>query len=161
MKKTWVWIAAVVLIVVLGYAGRHKIKSLMGGSPTAAPVAAKPTETMAPTVAMVKNDLLMERADSAKGNYLADPKGMTLYTFDKDSKGVSTCTGTCATIWPAYGPGSTAPATLPTNITTLKRGDGSMQYAYKGMPLYYYSKDTKAGDLLGDGVGGVWHLAKP
>ena len=29
------------------------------------------------------------------------------------------------------------------------------------MPLYYYVKDTKAGDKLGDGVGGIWKIARP
>ena len=32
-------------------------------------------------------------------------------------------------------------------------------WAYKGWPLYYWFKDTMAGDITGDGVGGVWHLA--
>ena len=29
------------------------------------------------------------------------------------------------------------------------------------MPLYYWVKDKKAGDITGDGVGGNWELAKP
>ncbi len=29
------------------------------------------------------------------------------------------------------------------------------------MPLYYWVKDTKSGDITGDGVGGSWNLAKP
>jgi predicted lipoprotein with Yx(FWY)xxD motif len=29
------------------------------------------------------------------------------------------------------------------------------------MPLYYFAKDTKPGDILGQGVGGVWYLADP
>lgn len=31
----------------------------------------------------------------------------------------------------------------------------------KNLPLYYYALDQKAGDLNGDGVGGIWHLVKP
>jgi predicted lipoprotein with Yx(FWY)xxD motif len=50
---------------------------------------------------------------------------------------------------------------MPANITVIIRTDGTKQFAWNSMPLYYYSKDAKAGDLTGDGVGGVWHLVKP
>ncbi len=33
-------------------------------------------------------------------------------------------------------------------------------WAYEGWPLYYYVKDTAPGDVTGDGVGQVWHVAK-
>ncbi|HGG05709.1 MAG TPA: hypothetical protein ENK28_09650 [Aliiroseovarius sp.] len=33
--------------------------------------------------------------------------------------------------------------------------------AYRGQPLYLYAGDSKPGDINGDGVAGVWHLAKP
>jgi predicted lipoprotein with Yx(FWY)xxD motif len=33
-------------------------------------------------------------------------------------------------------------------------------WAYEGWPLYLWVKDTKPGDVTGDGVGGVWHAAK-
>lgn len=38
------------------------------------------------------------------------------------------------------------------------RTDGTMQWAYEGKPLYLWTKDTKPGDVTGDGVGGVWHV---
>ena len=34
-------------------------------------------------------------------------------------------------------------------------------WAYKGAPLYYWVKDTKAGDRTGDGVAGAWKIARP
>ena len=36
------------------------------------------------------------------GNVLADPNGMTLYTFDKDEAGKSNCYDECATEWPPF-----------------------------------------------------------
>ena len=40
--------------------------------------------------------------------------------------------------------------------------DGSKQWAYKGKPLYTFAKDTKPGDVTGDGfLNGAWHLAMP
>jgi predicted lipoprotein with Yx(FWY)xxD motif len=38
--------------------------------------------------------------ETSKGNAFVDSKGMTLYTFDKDSGGKSACNGPCATNWP-------------------------------------------------------------
>ena len=35
-----------------------------------------------------------------KDGMLVDHKGMTLYTFDKDTGGKSVCTGKCAENWP-------------------------------------------------------------
>jgi predicted lipoprotein with Yx(FWY)xxD motif len=45
--------------------------------------------------------------------------------------------------------------------SVVKRDDGSMMWAYKGKPLYTWAKDTKAGDVTGDGVNQIWHVATP
>ena len=98
--------------------------------------------------------------DSAKGKVLTDSKGMTLYTFDKDSGGKSACNGPCATNWPPLK----ASATDKTegSYTLIKRDDGAMQWAYKGKPLYTWAKDSKPGDITGDGfLNGIWHIAQP
>jgi predicted lipoprotein with Yx(FWY)xxD motif len=98
--------------------------------------------------------------DSAKGKVLTDAKGMTLYTFDKDSGGKSACNGPCATNWPplmAAGDAKPAP-----NYTIVTRDDGGKQWAYKNKPLYTWKNDKKAGDITGDGVAnGAWHIAQP
>jgi predicted lipoprotein with Yx(FWY)xxD motif len=98
--------------------------------------------------------------DSAKGKVLTDAKGMTLYTFDKDADGKSMCNGPCATNWP---PLMAAAADKPMgSYTIIKRDDGAMQWAYKGKPLYTWNKDTKPGDITGDGfLNGAWHIAQP
>jgi len=82
---------------------------------------------------------------------------MTLYIFDKDAVGVTNCYDQCATNWPPLM--ADAGATPEGDFTIVDRTDGSKMWAYKGWPLYYWVKDTKAGDITGDGVGGVWHLA--
>jgi predicted lipoprotein with Yx(FWY)xxD motif len=43
----------------------------------------------------------------------------------------------------------------------ITRPDGSLQWTYKNRPLYGYRADQKPGDQLGEGVGGVWKVAKP
>ena len=45
--------------------------------------------------------------------------------------------------------------------TVITRDDGSMQWAYKGKPLYTWHDDKKAGDVDGDGRNNVWHIAAP
>ncbi|MGP9813691.1 COG4315 family predicted lipoprotein [Rhodopseudomonas sp. NSM] len=99
-------------------------------------------------------------ADTAKGKALVDAKGMTLYTFDKDAGGKSACNGPCATNWPPLTAAASAQASG--DWTIVARDDGAKQWAYKGKPLYAWTKDTKPGDTTGDGfLNGAWHIAKP
>jgi predicted lipoprotein with Yx(FWY)xxD motif len=92
------------------------------------------------------------------GGMMTDNAGMTLYTFDKDAGGKSACNGPCAGNWPPLMAGGDAKASGDWSIIT--RDDGSKQWAYKGKPLYLWSKDQKAGDMTGDGFNGVWHVVK-
>jgi predicted lipoprotein with Yx(FWY)xxD motif len=102
--------------------------------------------------------------DSSMGPILVDQDGMTLYTFDKDTKGaaMSACTDQCITNWPAFVAGEDAMAEGDWTIVDYKAADGTMgkMWAYDGWPLYLWVKDTKPGDMTGDGVGGVWHVVK-
>ena len=97
----------------------------------------------------------------AQDGVLVGPNQMTLYTFDKDAagSGKSVCNGQCAAAWPPLM--AQADARADGNWTIVTRDDGSKQWAYKGMPLYYWVKDQKPGDKTGDGVANVWRLARP
>lgn len=92
---------------------------------------------------------------------LIGPDGRTLYVFARDvaGSGKSVCVDQCAANWPPLGVAATA--TPMGDYTIISRADGSKQWAYKGLPLYYFAKDTKAGDRTGDGVGGNWRVARP
>nr|WP_232834486.1 hypothetical protein [Rhodoferax ferrireducens] len=92
---------------------------------------------------------------------LVGPNKMTLYTFDRDvaGSGKSVCNGPCATNWPPLMAAASDKASGDYSIVT--RDDGTKQWAMKGKPLYYWSKDSKPGDKTGDGVNQVWQLAKP
>ena len=98
-------------------------------------------------------------ADTSKGKALVDAKGMTLYVFDKDAAGKSNCNGPCATNWPPLMAEAADKASGDWTIVT--RDDGSKQWAYKTKPVYTWAKDTKPGDVTGDGVNGIWHIATP
>lgn len=97
------------------------------------------------------------------GSYLTDIKGMTLYTFKKDTPGKSACEGPCVDNWPLfYQEMVEAKDGLVTgDFGTITRADGKKQTTYKGMPLYYFTKDAKPGDTTGNGFKDVWSVAKP
>jgi predicted lipoprotein with Yx(FWY)xxD motif len=98
---------------------------------------------------------------SGRGTYLVDPKGMTLYIFNRDKEpGKSVCNGSCAKSWPPYAPEAGRPEPV-SPLTIITRDDGTKQYAYKGKPLYYYAKDSRPDDVKGDGAGKVWWVARP
>jgi predicted lipoprotein with Yx(FWY)xxD motif len=96
----------------------------------------------------------------ATGGILTDAKGMTLYTFDNDKEpNKSACTGNCLNNWPVLKAGATAKDMGDWKVIT--RDDGTKQWAYKGKPLYLWSKDAKPGDRTGDGVDNLWRVARP
>lgn len=90
---------------------------------------------------------------------LVDEKGMTLYTFDRDEPNKTNCYNQCAVNWPPLMAG--ANDTPEGDWTIVERTDGTKMWAYKGDPLYLWINDKNPGDTTGDGVGGVWHIAKP
>jgi predicted lipoprotein with Yx(FWY)xxD motif len=99
-----------------------------------------------------------EPAKKASDGTLTDTKGMTLYMFDRDAGGKSACNGPCATNWPPLM--ATGDAKASGEWTVINRDDGTKQWAYRGKPLYTWSKDSKPGDKTGDNVNNVWHTAK-
>ena len=90
---------------------------------------------------------------------LTNINGMTLYVFDSDPKGKSTCNDACAKLWPPLlvHEGDR----MGGDYAIVARDDGRKQWAYKGKPLYLWLKDKKPGDKTGDGVNGLWRAAKP
>jgi predicted lipoprotein with Yx(FWY)xxD motif len=107
----------------------------------------------------------LKTASSSAGNIVVDAKGMSLYFFTKDTKdsGTSACTGSCLVQWPPLTTTSGSPVAegVTGKLGTINTPDGKKQVTLNGMPLYYYVKDTKPGDVLGQGVGGVWYLSDP
>ena len=97
------------------------------------------------------------------GSYLVDGNGMALYWTSRDAVGVSNITGTVLANWSAFYTKDIIVRTplLPGDLGSINRTDGSPQTTYKGWPLYYYIKDTAAGDTLGQGLGGVWFVINP
>jgi predicted lipoprotein with Yx(FWY)xxD motif len=100
--------------------------------------------------------------DPKYGTILTDAQGMTLYMFKKDKSGESMCSGTCVKNWPpltvAEGMQPAAAPGITGKLGEIERKDDTYQVTYNGMPLYRYARDAKAGDVNGQGLGGLWFV---
>jgi predicted lipoprotein with Yx(FWY)xxD motif len=87
-----------------------------------------------------------------------DQAGKPLYTFTMDTmREMSHCEARCAVDWP---PLQAKPGSKPTgDWYTVKRGDGSLQWAYKNHPLYTSAKDTAGQGATASNE--IWLVAKP
>jgi predicted lipoprotein with Yx(FWY)xxD motif len=101
------------------------------------------------------------------GRILVDGRGHTLYLFEKDKRGASSCTGACATAWPpliASGKPHVTSGAKASWLGRTKRKDGRWQVTYNGHPLYTFVQDTKKGQTNGEGVdayGAEWYALSP
>lgn len=133
------------------------------GGGTKAPTTQQPNVTQ-PNVTTPPPNTINVVSNSAIGTYLVDSNGMTLYYKTSDSASQSNgVTGVILQTWPVfYSASIVVPSSLnAADFGSFTRADSSMQTTYKGWPLYHYSFDKAAGDVKGQGVGGVWFAANP
>ena len=101
------------------------------------------------------------------GRFIVDGRSMTLYMFEKDKGGKSSCYGACAKVWAPLltsGKASAGAGVSKSKIGTTKRKDGKLQVTYGGHPLYHYDDDKKPGQTKGQGenlFGAVWYVVAP
>jgi predicted lipoprotein with Yx(FWY)xxD motif len=130
-----------------------------GGSASAPPAASTQAAAAAATGGTVA------AASSSLGQILVGKNGMTLYMFESDKNGKSSCSGPCASFWPPYTGTPKAGSGLDASLLgSTKRADGSMQVTYDGHPLYTYSGDTAPGATNGQGqntFGALWWVLAP
>jgi len=86
---------------------------------------------------------------------VAAKNGLTLYTFDNDTAGFSTCFDGCAKVWPAI---ETTQDQLPVPFKITLRPGGKKQISLENQPLYFFASDKLPGEIKGDNLGGVWHI---
>lgn len=105
-------------------------------------------------------------AEGEHGLLIYDLAGHTLYTFDRDTEGKSSCYGACAKAWPPAlieGKPRAGGEAIPAEVGATKRKDGTVQLTYGGHPLYRFSRDRQ-GEIKGDEIeafGGEWHAMRP
>jgi predicted lipoprotein with Yx(FWY)xxD motif len=133
--------------------------TVAGGADTTATTAASDTTT---TAAASGAGVAVDVADSDLGSILVS-EGRTLYLFMPDNGGPSTCVDACADTWPALITEGAPEAGdgVDAALATAPRDDGAEQVTAEGWPLYFFSGDTTAGDVNGQGIGGVWYVVAP
>ena len=106
-------------------------------------------------------------AQSKFGRVLVDGHGHSLYLFERDRGGKSSCYGGCAGEWPpliASGKPRAKSGVKAAWLGRTKRRDGRWQVTYRNHPLYTFAGDTGRGQTNGEGLddfGGWWYLVSP
>jgi len=117
--------------------------------------------------AATQSSTTVSSATSKLGRILADSRGRTLYLFENDKRGHSSCAGACATYWPPLltrGKPTAARAAKQALLGTTRRADGTTQVTYAGHPLYRFVQDTKPGQTTGQDLhdfGAGWYVLAP
>ena len=168
-------VPAILVVIALAAAacssggGATPASSTAAASPAAAASAsAAESPSATESEAAEEEEYKIEVADNATlGKILTGEDGKTLYIFKADTKpNESTCSGQCAENWPPFALEGDEKAEAGDGVTgtiaTFNRADGTKQVSYKGMPLYYFKGDAKAGDTNGQGLAdGKWVAATP
>lgn len=99
------------------------------------------------------------------GWFVTNDEGLPLYRYDKDvpKPSKSNCEGECAKAWKPVLADKTPMATGvdPISMGVLTRPDGTKQLTIQGWPQYTFAEDKVAGDMKGQGKGGVWFVTAP
>src|SRR6266508_3311760 len=106
-------------------------------------------------------------AKTGLGRILVNSSGRTLYLFEKDRKGMSACSGQCASFWPPLmtkGKPRAIGGVKASLLGTTKRASGRLQATYNHHPLYTVVQDTSKGQTNGEGInafGAEWDALSP
>ena len=91
---------------------------------------------------------------TSTGRLLVTAKNYSVYSYDKDTADKSACDATCARTWlPLIAPETARPQG---EWSTIERGAGVRQWAFRKKPLYTYSVDPRTESEEGSDVPG-WH----
>jgi predicted lipoprotein with Yx(FWY)xxD motif len=133
-----------------------------GGYGTAAP---PPTSAAAGSPAAPPTTIAL--GNTSLGSVLVDNAGRTLYLFEADTNGRSSCTSPgCVAEWPPLTTTSAPQASggpAASALGTTARPDGTKQVTYDGHPLYLFAGDNQPGASGGQGIndnGGLWYAVR-
>ncbi|MFF2052485.1 hypothetical protein ACFVU2_12870 [Leifsonia sp. NPDC058194] len=151
--------AAVTMIALAGCSAGGSSAGSSSGSSSATTAGASSGSSGSASTAALKT------GDTSLGTVVVDGKGLTVYVFDKDTQnaGTSSCSGACAAQWPAVESDSAKPdvSGVTGTVGTITGVDGNKQVTLDGRPLYTFAGDSSAGDVTGQGVGGIWWAVMP
>ena len=165
--KNWMATAA----LAAGIALAATACSSSGSGSTVAPAASSATaQASSPAAAASASSgstaamISLSSISGIPGKFLVGAQGRTIYLFEADKSGASTCAGACAATWPPVSVSGSPQAGSGVDqalLGTVKRDDGTMQLTYNKHPLYYFAADTAAGQDHGQGskeFGAGWYV---
>ena len=163
MKRPSALLLGPIIVALLGGCGSSGKSTTAASQPTTAVNQSShgpaTTTSAAPTA-------LITTKQGKLGTILAyGPKRLTVYLFEGDNGGASSCSGECASVWPAVsGHPQASGQAVASHLGTITRADGTTQVTYNGHPLYLYSRDKDDGDAYGQGLksfGASWYVVAP
>jgi predicted lipoprotein with Yx(FWY)xxD motif len=175
MRTSTIWVIVVIIIIIVGglllwtTSTATPAPAANGTNPTTTGItttqSTTTTTTNVPAPIIGANLALGTDSSTSLGMYLIGYNGKTVYTYNKDSMGTSTCYGVCATNWPPYVVSSSDNINnIQSGVTgttgTITRTDGTLQLTYNGLPLYFFVGDSTGTDTKGQNVGG-FKVVKP
>ncbi len=137
------------------------------GSATAGGLYGNATSPATTTTPAATTAAKVDVSRSGLGQIVVNGSGRTLYIFEKDTNGTSTCNGACAAYWPPLVTNGKPVALAGVNqslVGTTKRADGSEQVTYNGWPVYTFIGDKQPGQTSGEGLtdfGAGWDALSP
>ena len=162
MKTKLMFTLAASALTVVALAGCTASGTSTSSSPSSAGSGSTATSA-APAKAASGADAMT--ASTSLGTVVVNSKGLTAYYFDADkpNSGTSACTGGCAALWPAITTTSATPKVtgITGTVGTITDPAGTKQITINGRPIYTFANDSKAGDVNGQGVQGVWYVISP
>ena len=115
--------------------------------------------------ALAKGSKVVAKEATVKGKtILTATNGHTLYSLSIERHGKFACTKAsgCTALWHPLTVAAGVMPKGPVKLGTVKRPEGgTVQVTYRGLPLYTFIQDEKAGQIEGEGVKdvGTWHAA--
>ena len=133
-------------------------------SKTSTPTTSSSSSTTSATTSSPASGAVKIGTEQSKYGTILEANNKTLYALSSDTATTSSCSSTCAKVWPpltvtavpSFGPGVSQ-----ARFSHLSRSDGSQQLSYGGHPLYWFVHDTAPGQTSGEGIhafGGVWDV---
>jgi predicted lipoprotein with Yx(FWY)xxD motif len=116
--------------------------------------------------AKAKRSPSVELRKTKLGRIVVDAHGRTLYLFEADRHGRSTCYGACAGGWPpalVKGKPVAGQGVSASKLGTTRRHNGARQLTLGGHPLYRFVVDKKPGDTKGQDLkafGADWYAVR-
>src|SRR5450759_1457074 len=122
--------------------------SSSNGTGSSSQSSSTPTQSSSATTGEGSSAVVTTASNATLGaTVLTDAQGMTLYALSGEHAGKFICaSAACTQVWhPVSAAGAGTPAGAVGSLGTVKRPDGSLQVAYKGMPLYTFAQDEQSG----------------